>query len=88
MVEVHPPPLEALRALRGGLAAGRLTPADQRTPDENVGNAIFRTLDELLHVVDEYRRRGRTGERCRLVEHEHVRKDGHMVVEFVIEVMP
>ncbi len=78
----------ALRALRRALARGRLAGGGRRTPEDDARNAAFRTLEELLALLDEMERRVERGERCRLVEREHPREGGRMVIEMVIEPAP
>lgn len=40
----------------------------------------------VLHLLDEFRRCTESGERCRLVEREHIREKGRLLVELTIEV--
>jgi hypothetical protein len=80
------PEIQRMREVRRALAFGGLTPAARRTPEDNARIASFRTLEELLPFLDEYRRRIESGQRCRLVEREHTREPGRLLVEWVIEV--
>lgn len=82
------PELKALRELRSALAFGGLPPLARRTPEDSARIAAFRAIEELLHVLNQYRRRIESGERCRLVEREHGREPGRLLVELVIEVLP
>ncbi|MFT3764773.1 MAG: hypothetical protein QM820_04545 [Minicystis sp.] len=78
------PELRALRELRGDLARGKLLPLDKRAPGDDARLAAYRTLAELLSVIEEYRRRVERGARCRLVEREHPCEPGMLVLEFAI----
>ncbi len=80
------PEFAMLRQLRGALARGGL-PA-RRTPEDHARIAAFRTVQELLVLLDEYRRRVECGDRCRLVEREHEHKPGRLLFEVAIEVEP
>ncbi len=80
------PEFAVLRQLRGTLARGGL-PA-RRTPEDHARIAAFRTVAELLVLLDEYRRRVESGDRCRLVEREHDHKPGRLLIEVAIEVEP
>ena len=85
-VSLAVPELTALRELRRLLARGGLPPAHQRTPEDHARIASFRALEELLNLLDHYRRRAENGERCRLVEREHGREAGRLLLEIEIEV--
>jgi hypothetical protein len=78
----------ALRDLRRVLARGGLPAVDRRTPEDNARIAAFRTVEELLVVLDEFKRRVERGEPCRLVEREHPREAGRLVIELAIVVEP
>lgn len=80
------PEIKALRELRHALARGGLPPFDKRTPEDWARIAAFRTIFELLRLLDEYKRRTERGERCRLVEQERDRGPGRLVVEITLEV--
>jgi hypothetical protein len=80
------PELRALREVRKALAYGGLPPAHLRTPEDCARISSFRVIEELLRVLDVYRRRVESGEKCRLVETEHRREPGRLLVELVIEV--
>lgn len=82
------PEIKALRELRFALARGGLPASDKRTPEDSARIAAFRALEELLRLLDHYRRRVEQGDRCRLVEREHPREPGRLVIEMVIEVSP
>ncbi|MFT3769637.1 MAG: hypothetical protein QM820_29730 [Minicystis sp.] len=82
------PELTTLRELRRAFARGGLPPMDKRTAEDCARIASFRTLEELCRVLDEFRRRVESGERCRLVEREHAIEPGRLRVEIVIEVLP
>jgi hypothetical protein len=61
---------------------------DKRTPEDHARIASFRTLEELLSLLDQFRRRVANGERCRLVEREHRREPDRFIIEIAIEVQP
>jgi hypothetical protein len=82
------PELAALRELRRALAHGGLPRMDVRTPADHARIASFRTVEELLWLLDRFRGRIASGERCRLVEREHRRDPDRLVVEISIEVQP
>lgn len=82
------PELHALREVRRDLARGGLPPIDKRGPEEHARIAAYRAVEELLHLIERYRRRVERGERARLVEREHPREPGRMVIELIIEVDP
>ncbi|MFT3764713.1 MAG: hypothetical protein QM820_04230 [Minicystis sp.] len=79
------PELRALRALRRDLARGGLPPLSARTPEDHARIAAFRMLEELMSLLDQYRRRIESGERCRLAEREHGREAGRLLIELSIE---
>ena len=78
------PELSLLRNMRGDLARGGLPPLSKRGPEDHVRLAVYRTLLELLRLIDEYRRRVENGERCLLVEREQRPERGRLVLEFAI----
>lgn len=80
------PELAALRELRRVLARGGLPAGDKRRPEDHARIASFRALEELLHLLDQYRRRAESGEPCRLVEREHPREPGRLLLEIAIEI--
>ncbi len=80
------PELRTLRELRAVLARGGL-PA-RRTAESQARIAAFRTVEELLRLLDEYRERVERGARCRLVEREHGREPGRLLLELRIEEGP
>ena len=82
------PEFTTLRDLRRALARGGLRSPSQRTPEDHARIAAFRTLEELLRLLEDYRRRVEGGQRCRLVEREHPHEPGRLLFEFVIEVEP
>jgi hypothetical protein len=78
------PEIRTLRELRRALSFGGLTPAARRSPEDHARITTFRILEELLHFLDKYRRRIEAGETLRLVEVEHARADGRLVIEFEV----
>jgi hypothetical protein len=81
------PELRLLQELREALARGGMPPPDKRTPEDSARIGAFRTVAELLHLFGRLKRRIEGGERCRLVEREHAREPGRLVIELVIESM-
>ena len=79
------PELRALRELRRALARGGLPSMDRRTPEDHARIASFRAIEELLQLLDQYRRRVDGGERCRLVELEQAHAPGRLHLEIAIE---
>jgi hypothetical protein len=79
------PEVVALRELRRALARGGLPQMGQRTPEDHARIASFRAVEELLALLDHYRGRVTNGESCRLVEREHPREPGRLLIEIVIE---
>jgi hypothetical protein len=75
-----------LRELRRELARGALPSSDKRTAEESLQLSAFRVLQEWLRLVDDFRRRVESSERCRLVEREHRPEPGRLVIEIGIEV--
>ncbi len=80
------PEIKALRELRVTLARGGLPAPDKRTPEDHARIAGFRVIEELLRLLDQFRHRVESGERCRIVEREHAREPGRLVIELSIEV--
>jgi hypothetical protein len=80
------PEWETLRELRHVLARGGLPLPHKRTAADSARIAAFRALTELLRLFEELRRRVEAGEHCYIVEREHDREHGRLVLELVIEV--
>ena len=77
------PEFMTLRQVRAELAKGGMLA--QRTPEDHARIAAFRTIEEFLRFVEEYRRRIPSGERCKLVERPHKSETGRVMLEFEIE---
>jgi hypothetical protein len=60
------PSFRALRTLLRDFARGGLPSRAARTPEEDARLAAFHALNELVHLLDQYRRRIARGERVRL----------------------
>ena len=56
-----------------------------RTPEDHARISAFRAIEDLLHLLDQYRGRVESGECCRLVEREHAREPGRLMIEIAIE---
>ena len=82
------PEIKALRELRHVFARGGLPAPDRRTPEDHARIAAFRMLEELLRFFEQFRHRVENGERCRIVEREHPREAGRLIIELAIEVQP
>jgi hypothetical protein len=82
------PAFKALRDLRQELGKGRIPPVATRAPDESARLAAFHVLNELGHLLDQFRLRIQGGEQCHLVVKEHVHEPGRVVIEIAIEVRP
>ncbi len=80
------PEFTTLRDLRRIFSKGGL-PAE-RTPEAHARIASFCVLGELLRLLDEYRRRIRAGQRCRLVVREQPSEPGRLLLDVVIEERP
>jgi hypothetical protein len=74
----------ALRDLRRVFARGGMPSRASRSPDEDARLAVFQTLNELVHVLDQFRRCIERGEGVRLVVTERGRQVGRAVVEIAI----
>ena len=61
------PEFSALRTLRRAFSRGGLPPLAKRTPDDESRIAAFFALQQLLHILDEFRRACARGESVRLV---------------------
>jgi hypothetical protein len=79
------PEIKTLRELRITLARGGLPAPDKRTPEDHARIAGFRVIEELLRLFQHFQHRVENGERCRVVEREHAREPGRLVIELSIE---
>jgi hypothetical protein len=71
----------------GALDFGRggLPPKDRRLPEDEARIAAFCVLQELVHILDQFRRSVEQGEHCRLVVSEHGRQIGRIAIEVTIK---
>lgn len=60
------PEFSALRALRRALARGGLPPVSRRRPHDEARIAAFFTVQQLLHILEEFRKACARGEAVRL----------------------
>ena len=74
-----------LRELRIDFGRGGLPPRDGRTPEDDARIATYRVLQELTHILDQYRRAIDEGRACRLAVSEHGRQLGKVIIEIAIE---
>ena len=75
----------ALRALRDAFALGGLPQQSERTATDEARIATFFVLQELLHLLGQFRRAVDQGKLPRLVVSEHGRQLGKVVIEIRIE---
>jgi len=78
----------ALRELRVSFGQGGLPPRDHRSAEDEARIAAFCVLQELLAILDQFRRAIVQGERRRLVVSEHGRQLGKVVIEITLEDRP
>lgn len=76
--------LTSLQTLRRLLARGGLPPQPRRSPADDARIAAFFTLQELLHILTEFRRAHLRGAHCRLVVSENGRSPGRITLEIAI----
>ena len=74
-----------LRELRFELGRDGLPPDDRRTPADDARISAFFLLQELNHILDQFRRAVEEGKPSRLVVREHGRQLGRVVIEIAIE---
>ena len=79
------PELRALQGTRYVLARGGKPPAGERTPEDCARISAFHTLSLLLRILLRFKQKIEGGERCRLVEREHVHEPERVVIELAIE---
>jgi len=83
------PEVRTLRELRGTLARGGLPAPDARTATDSARITGFRVVTELLRLFEELRRRHADNTRYRIVEREHAKETGRLILEFeIVEVPP
>jgi hypothetical protein len=80
------PAYSLLRELHDALGDGGARANAHRAPTDRARLACYRVIGDLLRLLDDFRRSVERGERCRLVESEHPREDGRLLLEFVIKV--
>ncbi|APR77542.1 Hypothetical protein A7982_02889 [Minicystis rosea] len=78
------PAFHALRDVLRAFARGGMPSRASRTPDEDARLAVFQTLNELVLVLDQFRRRAERGEAVRLLVTERAREMGRAMVEIAI----
>ena len=78
------PVFHALRDLLRAFSRGGMPSRASRTPDEDARLVVFQTLNELVHVLDQFRRRAERGEAVRLLVTERAREMGRAIVEIAI----
>lgn len=79
------PELRALQDTRYVLARGGKPPVGERTPEDCARISSFLALSLLLRILLRFKQRIEGGERCTLVEREHVREPDRVVIELTIE---
>lgn len=78
------PELVSLCALSRLLSRGGLPPQALRSPADEARIAAFFTLQELLHILAEFRRAHDEGARCHLAVSENGRSPGRITIEIAI----
>jgi len=78
------PEFSSLRTLRRLFSQGGLPPCSARSPADDARIAAFFTLQELLHVLGEFRKACSRGSRCRLAVSENGRSPGKVTIEIAI----
>ena len=79
------PELRALQDIRYVLARGGKPPVDERTPEDCARISAFVVLALLPRILLRFKQKIEAGERCRLVDREHVGEPDRVVIELVIE---
>lgn len=90
VVDAPPDPIagedfRTLRELRDAFALGGLPQQGERTATDEARIAAFFVLQELLHLLVQFRRAVEQGKLPRLVVSEHGRQLGRVVIEIRIE---
>lgn len=78
------PELASLQALRRVLSRGGLPPQSNRSPADEARIAAFFTLQELLHILTEFRNARAHGAPCHLAVSENGRSPGRLTIEITI----
>jgi hypothetical protein len=78
------PEFATLRSLKRLLAHGGLPPQASRTPMDEARITAFFTLQELLHILHEFRNAHLRGARCRLAISENGRSPGRVTIEIAV----
>jgi hypothetical protein len=84
-----PNPLEApefhtLRMLRRAFSRGGLPPLSMRTPEDEARIAAFFALQQMMYILEEFRKACARHEPVRLVVAEHGQSPNHIVLEIAI----
>jgi hypothetical protein len=75
------PEFTSLRAIHWSLAEGGLPPDAERTPADDARIAAFFTIQELLRILDEFRRACMRGDLCHLVMNDTGRRRDLVVID-------
>jgi len=78
------PSFHALRELLRTFSRGGMPSRASRSPEEDARLVVFQTLNELVLLLDQFRRRVERGEPVRLIVTERGRQLGRAVVEIAI----
>lgn len=78
------PEFATLRSIKRLLAEGGLPSQSSRTPMDEARITAFFTLQELLHILNEFRNAHLRGTRCRLAVSENGRSPGRVTIEIAI----
>lgn len=84
-IRVLIPELRALQATRYALARGGTPPVGERTPEDCARISSFHVVSLLLRILMRFKQKIEAGERCRLVEREHVFQLDRVVIEVSID---
>jgi hypothetical protein len=76
---------QALRDLRRDFGCAGIPSKDCRTQEDDARLVSFCVLQELVHILDQFRRAVEQGEQCRLVVREHGRQLGKAIIEISIQ---
>jgi hypothetical protein len=77
--------MNLLRTMRRELVEGGFPPTSKRAPDDWLRFAAFAAINDLLRILNEYRRRTLRGDKCFIFERKHQQKLGHLTLELSVE---
>jgi len=74
-----------MRKLRDLLAHAGIRALGERTPEDYARVTTFEVISALMRLLDEFKRRVESGERCRLVRVKLSHDPGRLSIEIAIE---